>query len=277
MPWGDYGDTLLTGFAYMEEGTLQIERVGSFVPPVYSCFNNLLVTDSFKRLLEDSELSGFSFIEANPKKVVNLNWTSWDLSAEEPRIYPSGGEPENYIYTRKHDSRLVEKMPRVWGLTLDDGTLVGRDESDRETGLYIIEDTWTGNDIFISKSTGYIYFTEKATEWFTKDSEGYACFRKAASRTASTEEIAAAIDYIKPKHREPKPFEDLTIEDWKRYQRHLQRAHQYMDKSAKAKTEKSRMFNGVKALMEFEQAEAIRRLSKKEMRVRDALAERLEK
>lgn len=274
MPWGDYGDILLTGYAYMDEGILYVERAGNFVPLVYSCFSLLLITDKMKQLLESSGLTGFSFTKAVIKKAVNIDWLSWDLTAMEPKVYPRGGEPENYIECYKHNSELAESMPDIWGMILnDDETLVGRMRENVGSldELYLIENSWTGYDIFLSKGAGYIFFTEKAKQWFEKHSDGYAIFEEFNSRVGTEDEVAKAIEYITPKVRKPDPYAHLTTQDWKDFQKFQRQAYQFMEKQKSSKTEKSKVLNRQKAIDAFKQAEHIRPLPKKEKQILDNL------
>ena len=181
MPWGDYGDTLYAGFAYEENDILYVERAGTFTPPVYNVFNRLLITEELKDKLEKSNLKGFSFVKATIKKLVNIEWHLWDLTAEEPKVYPHGGEPENYIISRKHTPDLIDKVPTIWGLTkLDNSTLVGRKQRDVKSKdeLFIIENTWPERDIFISKGAGYLFFSERAKNWFEDNAKEYIRFEQ---------------------------------------------------------------------------------------------------
>jgi hypothetical protein len=63
MPWGDYGDILLTGMTShlgRQFGLLQYERTGPFQPHIIILeLDDLLVTDSVKKKIEISDLKGF--------------------------------------------------------------------------------------------------------------------------------------------------------------------------------------------------------------------------
>ena len=65
MPWGDYGNILLTGMTShldREDGRLQLERTGPFVPPIaLSGIADIVVTDAFRSALEASGLTGLRF------------------------------------------------------------------------------------------------------------------------------------------------------------------------------------------------------------------------
>ncbi len=272
MPWGDYGNTLLVGYAFPSEDNANeifIERAGPFVPPVYTWANMLLVSDSFKKKLEKSDLSGFRFQETIFKKIVHIDWMKWDLEAKEPKIYPSGGEPENYIAKRKHNTEVAEEMEAIWCLQLDNETLIGRKQrniSSRDE-LFIIENTWTGSDIFTSRGKGHIYFTEKAKQWFKEQADGFGNFESFNSKIATQAEIDAANDYLKPVQTKMDPYAHLTEKDWKVYQKYIEHAKKWMAKSKTDQTEKSIKTSLTKAIENLKNAEKIRPLGKKEQQL----------
>lgn len=276
MPWGDYGDTLLVGYAYPDENDenkILIERAGPFVPPVYNWSNMLLISDTLKQKLEQSDLKGFEFLETVFHKIINLDWTKWDVTADQPKQYPRGDEPENYIFERKHSPKTAEKMEPIWCLKTDCNTLTGRKErsvSGRQD-LFIIENSWTGNDIFNSKGAGYVFFSEKAKLWFESNADGYANFESFNSKIATQKEIDFALDYIKPTPQKVNPFAHLTAKDWKAYQKHIEQAGKLIAKSKIDKTEKSKQTSIVKAIESLKNAEQIRPLGKKEQQLLNQL------
>lgn len=276
MPWGDYGDTLLVGYAYpdeKDETKILIERTGPFVPPVYTWARMILISDTLKQKLEQSDLKGFEYQKTIFHKVVNLDWTKWDLSANDPKIYPSGGEPENYIFGRKHSIETAEKMEKIWCLKIDNKTLTGRKERNvsGKQDLFIIENSWTGNDIFNSEGSGYVFFSEKAKLWFENNADGFANFEPFNSKIATQEEIDFAIDYIKPRLKKNDPFAHLTPKDWKAYQKFIEQANKLIAKSKTDKTEKSKLTSVTKAIESLKNAEQIRPLGKKEQQLLNQL------
>ena len=65
------------------------------------------------------------------KHIVDLDWTTWDLNAEDPPHYPESGEPEDYILSGDHSESLAGRMGDVWELvipitgTFNNGTFIG--------------------------------------------------------------------------------------------------------------------------------------------------------
>jgi len=85
-PWGDYGDLLVSGMtARNDDGRLEIERTGPFVPPItISGLWTVVVTDAFRGELERSHLRGISFEPVAKKRIVALDWRRWNLEADKP-------------------------------------------------------------------------------------------------------------------------------------------------------------------------------------------------
>jgi hypothetical protein len=129
MPWGDYGDTLLSGMSsHLDRGNglLQLERTGPFVPPITKSgidargHGQLVVTDTYRSLLETTKFSGLSFLPVIKKRIVHLEWQTWDQTARKPAEYPETYEPEDYILARRHDQALADQMGALWELCLEE-------------------------------------------------------------------------------------------------------------------------------------------------------------
>ena len=134
MPWGDYGAMLFSGLLkvldehYDDLEIPEIERAGPYFPDIYmanTCMANtcnIIVTDRVRTLLESSDISGITgYRRAIVKKMVDIDWQSWDLDSEDPLFYPKGKSPINYIRQGVNSEDLIQSAPRAWEL------LVGRD------------------------------------------------------------------------------------------------------------------------------------------------------
>ena len=132
MPWGDYGCILLSGMtSHLERqnGLLQLERTGPFVPPIsLPGIADIVVTNDFKHLLEGSGLTGFTFQPVIKKHIVFLEWEKWDKKSEEPLEYPGTGEPEDYILERAHSPELAQQIGDLWELCLEECAEVERQQ-----------------------------------------------------------------------------------------------------------------------------------------------------
>lgn len=131
------------------EGLLQLERAGPFIPPVaLAGFGDLLVTDAFRAEIERSSMGGLKFRPVEKARIVHLEWERWDQAASDPREYPVGGEPEDYILSRPHDVGLAIRMGPVWEVVLtDDGQRAAAD---------LVRDP---------AATRHIYASQRAKDW----------------------------------------------------------------------------------------------------------------
>ena len=129
MPWGDYGAMLFSGLLkvldehYDDLEIPEIERTGPYFPDIYMAnTSNIIVTGRVKTLLESSDISGITgYRRAIVKKMVDIDWQSWDLDSEDPLFYPKGNSPINYIRQGANSEDLMRSAPQAWEL------LVGRD------------------------------------------------------------------------------------------------------------------------------------------------------
>ncbi len=157
MPWGDYGEILLSGISGKNEnGQVAIERTGPFIPHIFiSGLWDLTVSNTTKILLESSNLTGFSFESIIKKKIVEIPWEKWSFSSDDPGFYPNTGEPEGYIVDGKHSENASELMGEVWLLKLNKVRRT-KDQEDTLKGDY---------DFFMPEDKGIILVSEKAKDW----------------------------------------------------------------------------------------------------------------
>lgn len=177
LPWGDYGDILLSGMTShlgRDHGMLQLERTGPFVPPIAITgidargYSQIMVTDAHKSLLEATNLTGLRFLPVIKKHIVHLEWQRWDRTAGEPLEYPESGEPEDYILARRHDQALADQMGALWELCLEEHARTKRmhvGPGRWDEAIWLIRDSWDGTDWFRATGVGYVYVSEKAKRW----------------------------------------------------------------------------------------------------------------
>lgn len=156
-PWGEYSQVLFHGIASLYQrgfsGELLLERMGPFIPPVTLPSGVAIVlTDGVRRDLEASGLTGFTFAPVIKKLIVRSRWHTWDLAAPEPKRYPRGGRPENYILTRPHAPDASEEMGDLWEL---------RPGDDVTADVFKRPDS---ADVFVSDRAKQ-FFESHAAEW----------------------------------------------------------------------------------------------------------------
>ena len=172
MPWGDYGDILLTGMTShlnRHNGLLQYVRTGPFQPDIIiSGLNDLLVTDSVKKKIEESDLKGFEFKSVIKRHISIVDWTAWDLERETPEFYPDNGDPENYILGLPHSQEFADKMENVWEVIVD------------KNGCFINSRTYEQGskdiDVMRAGNSGWFLVTEKAKSWIENNCDEWTEF-----------------------------------------------------------------------------------------------------
>lgn len=116
--WGDWGQSLIKAQAsHRKEGTepLRIDRIGPFVPPLYTASSTVFVTnpDFICSLVGKS----IKFIRVQYDQIKFLDWHKWDFSAPEPGHYPQSNSPSGY-YEEARVATVTEiaEMTPSWEL-----------------------------------------------------------------------------------------------------------------------------------------------------------------
>ena len=177
-PWGDYSDILIRGMSAHSErkdGLIQLERTGPYIPPItLPGLGDIVVTDPFRKQLESSGLSGFSFQAVIKKHIVRLEWHIWDRSTKEPPEYPEGGEPEGYILDRPHSPEASQQLGDLWEVCLSEAAKIHREG--RPTRILLVASSVNGLDLFRAEGVLNIYLTEKAKEWLEHHALAHVAF-----------------------------------------------------------------------------------------------------
>jgi len=172
--WGDYSDILISGMADRtqgHDGLLQLERTGPFVPPIsFPGLGDVVITDTFRHLLEGSGLTGFTFRPVIKKHIVFLEWEKWGLTATEPEEYPESGEPEDYILSRPHSPEAATQTGDLWEVCLEEHA-----KHVPYQGLA----NWDGTDWFRAKGVLHIYVSERAKRWLEETASRWVTFAEA--------------------------------------------------------------------------------------------------
>lgn len=161
-PWGDYGAILWHGLVHRasaENSPLELDRAGPFVPPISFPWPTVVVVHSVREQLQALAVSGCSFRPVVPVRVVSLAWHEWDPGAEEPRLYPAGGEPENYILKRRHSAELCSQLPTLWELAVPDAPGLQRGGGAFDPSHY------SGQDICRASRFGHLFVSDRLASW----------------------------------------------------------------------------------------------------------------
>jgi len=118
----------MTSHLERRDGLLQLERTGPFMPPItFSGINEIVVTTAMREALTAAGFRGLSFHPVHKALIVPLHWQDWDISAEKPKQYPRGGDPEDYILGHKHCEETSAALGDVWELVAPHGVTVDID------------------------------------------------------------------------------------------------------------------------------------------------------
>lgn len=117
IPWGDWGVILWEGLTPWDEDKqcISIERTGPFTPKAYFSNDNFIFTKETKELIENSSLKGIDFLyEIEKKKIINLDWTNWNIEKGITNYLDEIYEPEDIINNGVSDLKLKQDMPNYY-------------------------------------------------------------------------------------------------------------------------------------------------------------------
>lgn len=182
--WGDYGDILQHGMTARLPrlgGRLALERTGPYIPPItLPGIGDIVLTSAARGLLEDSELSGFSFVPVENTLIVELHWEAWNLDTDEPPEFPDSGEPEDYVLGKPHSPTAAEALGSLWEVAIPNTATIIRSQptvtSYKE--LKLDPNSWNGADLFRSEGYRGALFSERARDWFTEHWGMYVRFEE---------------------------------------------------------------------------------------------------
>ena len=188
--WGDLSEPLVCGLTSdkgrTSNGRLHLERTGPFVPPIMvSAY--ILVSDNFRpRVLE--RFPEVSFEETFLAKIVELHWEKWDRH-EKPIIWPKGPDPNDYIILEPNAPELLEKIPTIWEVLMDQGahsTFVPGPSGKRLDKVLVLDPgSWNGNDLFWIRPRSFDIpiVTESAKEWLEETVAEWGSFEEVATHS----------------------------------------------------------------------------------------------
>lgn len=148
-------------------------------------YEHIVVTDAFKSSLETANLSGLRFLPVVKRRIVHLDWHTWDQTAEQPAEYPESHEPEDYILLRPHDQEIADQMGILWEVCLEEHARTGRTKMGSEAwdeGIYLLRGSWDGTDWFRASGVGYTYVSENAHLWLKSNAGQWTTVEPACIR-----------------------------------------------------------------------------------------------
>lgn len=178
-PWGDLGHILMQGMAdRAPDGSLLLYRTGPFIPPISFPGWNPVVLQAVRERMEAEGFTGFEFRRVSKRRIIDLDWRTWDLEAESPAELPEC-EPEDYVLKGKHSAATARELGELWemytpptpGLQIEGG-------SDFDPAKY------RGQDICkMCELGGYTYVSLRLRDWLQANYSEWVQL-KAANPTA---------------------------------------------------------------------------------------------
>ena len=271
MPWGEYGKILFAGhnFYNIKTGQYEVWRTAPFVPSISRTFPKglLFVTDSMKQEIEKSGLRGLTFQLAVKKRIVLFEWEKWDLSASEPKVYPSGDmDAEEYITRRKHSEQLSEEIGDIWAaIPTTQGYEIGHRDFSAVPEIALVAHTLGNADIFTpSFSYGYsmqerIYVSEKAKDWFLQNGNGDVCFDNAPILIfeVSEQELNVIQSDAEQERIRKEKESAMTKADWSKWHRLIREAEKLSKERHDAKSENVRNRRTANAIAKLNEADKL--------------------
>jgi hypothetical protein len=266
MPWDDYGEVLFAGCGGVNRKTKEysVWRTAPYVPSVCKAGRAgfLFITDTMKRLLEDSGLCGLTFLPAVKEHIVFLDWEKWDLTAPEPKIYPGGDmDAEEYITRRKHNDRLAEEMENIWAaIPIKNGYDLWAEGSFAAFAARKVD----GYDIFIPANAESfikknIYVSEKGRNWFIQNANGDVSFADTPVpiKEIQEQELIALEEKVEQERIKQEKASVMTDADWRQWHRLTREAEKLSQERHNAKSEAVKIRRTEKAISNLLEADKL--------------------
>jgi hypothetical protein len=171
-PWGDYGRILMHGMSShlpRENGLIQLERTGPFVPPLsFPVVGVVIATQEARELLAASTFGDLRWNPVTKRHIVKLDWRSWNRAHPNPLVMPAQDEPEAYVLGQPHASDVAMAMPDLWELEakrFGSGTQQRLGRGDYAITLVIDAEP---PDFFRTSGLRHLFVSERAAEWLTR-------------------------------------------------------------------------------------------------------------
>ncbi len=188
--WGDFGPILMGGFSAERDGhgALLLKRTGPFAPPIsMACGYELVITDEFRRILEESPLTGLAFRPIIKHHIAEFHWEQWDRNGEMGDVPPDLNEPEDIILTFPHSEQASQAMGplwEAWAEPLVDVEIVNeRHVSPWRTryDLLIVDPPPARLDFFRSKNKNWVFASARAKKWLQDNAPHWLRFEPVIS------------------------------------------------------------------------------------------------
>jgi len=139
----------------------------------------LVVTDLFRRQLEESGLTGLSFCPVIKRHIFFMEWETWVLTQTAPPAEIETTSPVAYFPQRPHSAEIAAALEDLWEVVPEEHATWSP-----ETGIA----NWDGTDWFLAehppRSGVYLYVSERAKTWLSENVPQWVSFWEIRPRIA---------------------------------------------------------------------------------------------
>lgn len=202
-----------------------------------------------------SNLIGYVANKIYKEKIVKLEWESWDLDSDEPKIYPAGDmDAEEYITRRKHNEALSEKLGDLYALTFEKQSYTYKGEN----GKYFLSCTKTiSSDFFVADEmrNREIYVSDRGKDILQKYFAEYLTFEEILVGVPDNcEELELRFSELEELRKKE---EAMTSKDWQRWHHLKSNAEKLIRSIDVLKTESAKQKRKEKILQLLNEANSI--------------------
>jgi hypothetical protein len=169
--WGDFGDLFIGGdWQRGKDGQLLYYRAGPVAPPIaLPGMGVMVVKDDFRKILEDSGLTGLTFHPLVKQRIVEFHWEHLDRQSPDIGELPPIDDPFDMFRECPHSEAAAQALGTLWEARVE--RLVQMESLDERTPagawLQILGDLSPIRrvDFFGAKNRDRIVVSERAKRW----------------------------------------------------------------------------------------------------------------
>ncbi len=262
MPWESYGEVLWQGIYHFDKKKKEhcLSRTAPFCPGIcrsqYDREHPVIIVREYVKEVMEKCFSDLNFAKIYKERIVKLDWQTWDLSADEPKIYPSGDmDAEEYITRRKHHEVLSQALGNLYALVPEKEGYAYYDEKEHMEKL--VRSTLSAKDIFVvdSLKNREIYVSEKMKLFLESQFLSEIYFEPAI--LGEPENLHEVKEKFLRREILKEKSEKMSDQDWQKWHSLKSKARKLIEGMKELKSENAKMKRKEKILLLLNQANEI--------------------
>lgn len=192
--WGESGNVIVHGSTGLHDelerhsGPANLERIGPSCPQLtLPGLHTLIVTNSFRKRLEDSPFAGLSYSDVNIKKCVDMPWQNFRRDADVSPVLENGETAEDHFFVAPHSPSAASGMEKLWQCHFDVGCVIEviNQASPWDYDVAIDAESWNGRHLFLGRDKPaiigkWIVTTDLGKDWLETHNTEWIEFRELA-------------------------------------------------------------------------------------------------